>query len=189
MWKVHVKRKELLLKLLFSWTPYWYSQAGRVLKKEGKQNKVISCKGLRKINSDPDPLLRQLNIFKQCGTLNELNNCRLSNKMGPLHISMVKSDVLKQISIQQKYTGHSTVLCLKFHRTFLRHQMLVLALEICAEWEITKDFMSDSAFPQNWKLNCSLTWYRRSLMTNSRTATLTDKFFCLEVKIRAQINK
>lgn len=99
MWKVHVMRNKLLqltfLTRSFSRTPHWHPQAGRLLKKEGKENMVTSCVGLRKSAVTLIHCCDNSIIYKLCGAQTAVNNVphyRLSNQTPPLVISMAKSD-------------------------------------------------------------------------------------------------
>lgn len=132
MWKVHVERKKLLqstfLTRSFSWTPHWYSHAGKVLKKEGKENMVTSCVCLRKstvtlihccYNSIIYKLWWNTDCCKQCPQLRVIK----SNSSSPY---LIYSNKCGEYTV---HSAHSTGLYLEFHRTFLLHQLLVLAVE------------------------------------------------------------
>lgn len=90
MWKVHVKRKRLLQSTFptrsFSWMPHWYSQAVKLLEKEGKENTVTSCGGLRKSTVTLIHCCYNSIIYKLCGTPMAVNNalsCRFPNQISP----------------------------------------------------------------------------------------------------------
>ena len=87
---MHVKRKKPLQSTFptrsFSWMPHWYSQAVKLLEKEGKENTVTSCGSLRKSAVTLIHCCHNSIIYKLCGTptaVNNAPNCRLSNQTSP----------------------------------------------------------------------------------------------------------
>lgn len=161
MWKVHVKRKTLLqstfLTRSFSWTPHWYSEAGKVLKKEGKENMVTSCVGLRKsavtlihccYNSIIYKLWWDTDCCKQCPQVRVIK----SNSSSPYQM-----DSNKRGEEYTVHSAHSTGLHLEFHRTFLLHQLLVLALETVLSGESPNISWAILHFHKSWTITSPAT--------------------------------
>ena len=139
MWKVHVKRKTLLwstfLTRSFSWMPHWYSQPGKLLKKEGKENMVTSCVALRKSAVTLIHCYYNSIIYNLCGTqtaVNSVLSCMLSNQTALLLISTVKSEIFKLTEEEEcgVHSNHRTGLYWEFHWAFQLHQLL-----ICLAWK------------------------------------------------------